>query len=133
MRRIHRGGHEFPQTSQIRHLCKSREFRPPAAAKARRAVRLSAGKTRLAVAPSARFTHLPQQQARSDLESGRLVRLLSDWRPPFSGRHLYRPSRRQPTQAFAPIVDALRFGGGSKSGHEPRRIVSIRGPAPVRG
>jgi hypothetical protein len=34
--------------------------------------------------------------------------MLADWYSPFSGYHLYYPSRRQPTPAFALLVDALR-------------------------
>ncbi|MDE1150568.1 MAG: LysR family transcriptional regulator [Azospirillaceae bacterium] len=41
--------------------------------------------------------------------AGRLVTVLDDWCPPFSGYHLYYPSRRQPTAAFALLVDALRY------------------------
>lgn len=55
------------------------------------------------------LAYLPEEQVRDDLESGRLVRVLADWCPPFSGYHLYYPSRRQPTQAFALLVDALRY------------------------
>lgn len=43
------------------------------------------------------------------LADGRLVRVLEDWCPPFSGYHLYYPSRRQPAPAFALLVEALRF------------------------
>ena len=32
----------------------------------------------------------------------------ADWCPPYSGYHLYFPSRRQPSAAFALLVDALR-------------------------
>ena len=32
---------------------------------------------------------------------GRLIRLLEPWCPPFSGYHLYYPSRRQQSPAFA--------------------------------
>jgi DNA-binding transcriptional LysR family regulator len=46
---------------------------------------------------------------RPHLADGRLVRVLSDWCPKFSGYHLYYPSRRQPTPAFAAVVDALRY------------------------
>jgi DNA-binding transcriptional LysR family regulator len=46
-----------------------------------------------------------------DIDSGRLVRVLADWCAPFSGYHLYYPSRRQPTPAFALIVEALRYRG----------------------
>jgi DNA-binding transcriptional LysR family regulator len=34
--------------------------------------------------------------------------VLEDWCPPYSGYHLYYPSRRQPSAAFALVVDALR-------------------------
>lgn len=47
----------------------------------------------------------------SDIGSGRLVRVLAEWCAPFSGYHLYYPSRRQPTPAFALIVEALRYRG----------------------
>ena len=55
--------------------------------------------------------YLPEEQVRDDLKSGRLIRVLADWCPPFSGYHLYYPSRRQPTQAFSLLVDALRYRG----------------------
>jgi DNA-binding transcriptional LysR family regulator len=55
------------------------------------------------------LAYLPEEQVRDDLKSGRLVRVLADWCPPFSGYHLYYPTRRQPTQAFALLVDALRY------------------------
>jgi DNA-binding transcriptional LysR family regulator len=45
------------------------------------------------------------------LARGDLVRVLEDWCPPFPGYHLYYPSRRQPSAAFALLVDALRYRG----------------------
>jgi len=39
---------------------------------------------------------------------GRLVRVLEDWCQPFSGYHLYYPSRRQSSHVFSLVVDALR-------------------------
>ncbi len=39
---------------------------------------------------------------------GRLVRTLEDWCAPFSGYHLYYPSRRQLSPAFVVLVEALR-------------------------
>jgi DNA-binding transcriptional LysR family regulator len=39
---------------------------------------------------------------------GSLVRVLEDWCPPFTGYHLYYPSRRQPSAAFTLLVNALR-------------------------
>jgi DNA-binding transcriptional LysR family regulator len=43
------------------------------------------------------------------LDSGALVRVLADWTPPFPGYHLYYPSRRQQSPAFALLVEALRY------------------------
>lgn len=43
--------------------------------------------------------------------AGRLIRVLSDWSPAFSGCHLYYPSRRQVSPAFSLLVDALRYRG----------------------
>ena len=39
----------------------------------------------------------------------RLVRVLEDWCQPFSGYHLYYPSRRQLPPAFQILVEALRY------------------------
>lgn len=44
-------------------------------------------------------------------QSGRLVRVLEDWTPPFPGYHLYYPSRRQQSPAFALLVEALHYRG----------------------
>ena len=41
----------------------------------------------------------------------RLVRVLDDWCQPFAGYHLYYPSRRQHSPAFALLVEALRYRG----------------------
>ena len=43
------------------------------------------------------------------IAAGRLVPLLTDWCPPFSGYHLYYPSQRQPSPALAVLVEALRY------------------------
>jgi len=43
--------------------------------------------------------------------AGRLVRVLEDWCPPFTGYHLYYPSRRQASAAFTILANALRFAG----------------------
>ncbi|WP_454915579.1 LysR family transcriptional regulator [Xanthobacter sediminis] len=52
-----------------------------------------------------------EDQAEAHLADGRLVRVLEDWCPPFPGYHLYYPSRRQPSAAFAVLVEALRHRG----------------------
>ncbi len=47
----------------------------------------------------------------ADLADGALDAVLSDWTPPFAGYHLYYPSRRQQSPAFAVLVEALRYRG----------------------
>lgn len=54
------------------------------------------------------LAHVPEDMARPHLEAGRLERVLDDWCPAWSGYHLYYPSRRQSSPAFALLVDALR-------------------------
>jgi DNA-binding transcriptional LysR family regulator len=50
-----------------------------------------------------------EDTVQTHLTDGSLVRVLDDWCSPFPGYHLYYPSRRQPSSAFALIVDALRY------------------------
>nr|WP_294525177.1 LysR family transcriptional regulator [uncultured Rhodopila sp.] len=52
---------------------------------------------------------VPEDRVRESLDDGCLIRVLADWCPPFPGYHLYYPSRRQPTPAFAVLVEALRY------------------------
>lgn len=52
---------------------------------------------------------LPEDHVFPALGEGRLERVLEDWCPPFSGYHLYYPSRRQPSPAFAVVLEALRW------------------------
>jgi DNA-binding transcriptional LysR family regulator len=57
------------------------------------------------------LAYLPEDQVQLHIIEGQLIQVLDDWCPPFSGYHLYYPSRRQPTPAFALLVDALRYRG----------------------
>ena len=57
------------------------------------------------------LAYLPEDRVQSLLAEGKLIRALEDWCAPFPGYHLYYPSRRQPTPAFALLVDALRRRG----------------------
>jgi DNA-binding transcriptional LysR family regulator len=57
------------------------------------------------------LAYLPEDQVKTQLADGRLIRVLADWCAPFPGYHLYYPSRRQPAPAFALLVDALRYRG----------------------
>jgi DNA-binding transcriptional LysR family regulator len=52
-----------------------------------------------------------ESQVTKHVADGRLIRVLEDWCQPFSGYHLYYPSRRQHTPAFLLLVDALRHRG----------------------
>jgi DNA-binding transcriptional LysR family regulator len=54
------------------------------------------------------LTYLPESLAQPHVAKGRLKQVLTDWCPPFSGYHLWYPSRRQPSAAFALLVEALR-------------------------
>jgi DNA-binding transcriptional LysR family regulator len=55
--------------------------------------------------------YLPEDYVRADVEAGQVVRALESWCPPFPGYHLYFPSRRQQTPAFALLVEELRYRG----------------------
>lgn len=55
------------------------------------------------------IVYLPEDLVNEDVQDGRLVRVLEDWCQPRPGYHLYYPSRRQPSPAFALVVNALRF------------------------
>lgn len=53
--------------------------------------------------------YVPDDLVEAHVSAGRLVRVLEDWCTPFPGYHLYYPSRRQASQAFGLVVDALRY------------------------
>lgn len=55
------------------------------------------------------LAYVPESMVRSYLADGRLRRVLDDWCLPYSGYHLFYPSRRQSSVAFALVVDALRY------------------------
>ena len=57
------------------------------------------------------LAYVPEDLAQPHLAKGRLKRVLEDWCPPYSGYHLYYPSGRQSSAAFALLVDALRHRG----------------------
>lgn len=54
---------------------------------------------------------LPDAHLNEYLSQGRLEAVLLDWCPPFAGYHLYYPSRRQSSPAFALVLEALRLRG----------------------
>jgi DNA-binding transcriptional LysR family regulator len=55
------------------------------------------------------LAYLPEALVETHVSKGRLVRVLSDWCSPFSGYHLYYPSRHQRSPALSLLVDALRY------------------------
>ena len=65
------------------------------------------------------LAYLPEDTVQDHLANGRLIRVLADWCPPYAGYHLYYPSSRQPTPAFALLVEALRYRPArNESGHK---------------
>jgi len=64
-----------------------------------------------------------EDQAAPLIADGRLLRVLADWCPPFPGYHLYYPSRRQLTPAFALLVESLRYRGSRSASQARRRNV----------
>jgi DNA-binding transcriptional LysR family regulator len=57
------------------------------------------------------LAYVPEDMAQPYLVKGRLKRVLEEWCAPWSGYHLYYPSRRQSSAAFALLVDTLRYRG----------------------
>jgi DNA-binding transcriptional LysR family regulator len=57
------------------------------------------------------LAYIPEEMAKPYLARGRLKRVLDDWCQPYSGYHLFYPSRRQSSAAFSLVVEALRHRG----------------------
>jgi DNA-binding transcriptional LysR family regulator len=55
------------------------------------------------------LTYLPEDEVQQHVAKGRLKQVLEEWCPTYPGYHLYYPSRRQSSPAFALLVDALRY------------------------
>ena len=55
------------------------------------------------------LAYVPEGMIEQHIAKGRLKRVLADWCPPYSGYHLFYPSRRQSSAAFKLVVDALRY------------------------
>ncbi|WP_417067779.1 LysR family transcriptional regulator [Niveibacterium terrae] len=55
------------------------------------------------------LAYVPEDLVERQIAEGRLIRVLEDWSPAFPGYHLYYPSRRQQSPAFALVVEALRY------------------------
>ncbi|BBN63357.1 LysR family transcriptional regulator [Pseudomonas syringae] len=55
------------------------------------------------------LSYIPHDLVAEHIEAGRLIQVLEDWSPTFAGFHLYYPSRRQASPAFALLLEALRY------------------------
>jgi DNA-binding transcriptional LysR family regulator len=55
------------------------------------------------------LAYVPEGMAQPYISRGLLKRVLDDWCLPYPGYHLWYPSRRQSSAAFALLVDALRY------------------------
>jgi DNA-binding transcriptional LysR family regulator len=73
-----------------------------------RAVFNDLGLIRQAALDGLGLVYLPEDLVDADIRQSRLVRVLTDWCPLRPGYHLYYPSRREPSPAFALVVQALR-------------------------
>src|SRR4029453_18328527 len=54
------------------------------------------------------LVYAPEGMVQRYVARGKLRRVLEDWCQPYPGYHLFYPSRRQSSAAFALVVDALR-------------------------
>lgn len=61
------------------------------------------------------LSYLPEDQVLHHIAAGRLVRVLEDWSPTFTGYHLYYPNRRHHSAAFSLFVDAMRYRGAAQA------------------
>lgn len=55
------------------------------------------------------LAYVPQELVAPYLADGRLREVLAEWCPTFQGYHLYYPSRRHSSPAFAAFVEAFRY------------------------
>lgn len=55
------------------------------------------------------LAHLVEDRVVKLVTDGSPVRMLEDWCEPVDGYYLYYPGRRQPSPAFALLLDALRY------------------------
>jgi DNA-binding transcriptional LysR family regulator len=55
------------------------------------------------------LAYVPEGLVMQHIQKRRLKRVLDDWCPPYSGYHIFYPSRRQSSAAFALVIEALRY------------------------
>jgi len=59
------------------------------------------------------LAYLPEDVIAAHVKAGALRMVLEDWAPVYPGYHLYYPSRRHSSSAFAVILDTLRYSSAS--------------------
>ena len=74
-----------------------------------RAAFSSLGMMRQAALDGMGLAYIAEDMVDAAMLEGRLIRVLADWSPPRPAYHLYYPSRRQHTPAFARVLEALRY------------------------
>lgn len=57
------------------------------------------------------LAYVPEDMAQPHIAKGQLKRVLEEWCEPYSGYHLYYPSRRKSSHAFELLVNELRYQG----------------------
>ena len=66
--------------------------------------------------PDSGLAYVPEDMAQPHLAKGRLKRVLEDWCPPYSGYHLYYPSRRQPSRGLCPAGRCAALSATGQAG-----------------
>lgn len=74
------------------------------------------------------IAYIPEDSAQPHIKTGELVQVLDDWCQPFSGFHLYYPSRRQMNPAFAVVIDLLRHRTSKADEARARAAADERQP-----
>ena len=67
------------------------------------------------------LAYVPADTVQPHIGKGLLKHVLAEWCPPWSGYHLYYPSRRQPSAAFTLLLEALRYPSRATHGDSARR------------
>jgi DNA-binding transcriptional LysR family regulator len=70
-----------------------------------------------------------EQDVRTEIEAGRLVRVLDDWTPPFGGLCLYYPSRRNPSAALKAFIGLAREMSPQQTNSASRATRISMGPS----
>lgn len=80
--------------------------------------RLTLGSERLALEAARSgmgLAYITERAAQADLAAGRLIRIMSDWTPPFAGICLYYPRQRLPSAGLKAFIDFFRAGRGIRT------------------